>query len=1311
MSLMEKHIIASPSVNLAAMDELLDNMYITNVAKRLRELNSPTEIDKKRWLWELIQNAKDTIAKDPNRNKIDIRIEIKGDVVKFKHNGAPFTPKTRLGLLYKYSGGKENQESTGRFGTGFLTTHCLSKTVTIESNQYADNGDLCGFKVTMYRDGLVESEFIEGLRKMRDSEEFYKELFDWTTFTYDVKTDSGRSAIRLGVENFYENIAQTMLFCSELNSVVLDDNGSLTEVVRLPVVSVTEGVTLAEFEIRRHSGSYKRRFLITHYEELSKELSDRYKSNRVMRLDVVIEIDENNNIVNHDGKTSHFCVFPLVGIESQVCEPVIINSPDFEPDTERQSLLLSGQVWNEEKNVITETGINHLIYEQIFPLYERLVAYLSEAKYGSMYNLASGLLRAKAHEKLDKEWYTENVIKKYRSVLLKYAVVKPYEGETYKKLTDCIIVKETKVEDEKAVYELISSLYPTTLVAENHEWAKVLWKDGLRVWTTEDLCADIESKRDWNCIEITDGIHLSVWYNKFLMHVSKYDIRLLTDKALLPNMNGALLKRDAEDFRQGQNVSAFVVNLLAELGKDVKPMLLHNDITAVKLEEKYNFQSYCADINRLVKKIIDDAGEDKLSRLMPVLSIIPDNQEKYSEDFINRRKNFFEIGASLFSLSDDKEIVNNDLLDVAWKELDTWFVPFVLEQLNSIGSLSEMPSGLDAKWINSTLSAFVEYGVQTKDLDNYKVLPNQAGTFCNRKNLYEDAGIPDELKDSIFDDVDIKYKQLLLDKNIDADLFGINQKKDVSAFASELKSKFEPAKSWSSGHNFRGCYHYYPKDILDEIALYIVSILPQDTQSELYERQNTLYSISKSFLPSNQTYDTKSIDLDSSDLWKSANTYVCDQICEAISAAKSLDGVNDLLENVGIKKVWNILNNFYNLLKQEGIQYNNRPIFPNQNGSFKQYDELCQDYGNIGDILKDVISKLVDEDSEYRNILMDTECVLQPKEKLAAEDAYKLIDDTIFSKYSDKSNWQDQSFVEAVHKLMEEWAETAGSQFKVDYFPKIKPIESDIVLNVVWTKEKREQMMSFGAKYKDIAENPEKYKNLEQENNSLREENERLKRMLYGANNGSGVIEWPIQYAGSYSEPQYGGLSEQEMHDALIEAKEAVRQHLERKGYRFTQGICENAWCNIYGVISPEGKETPLVVHSYKDRTRLFALNASDWEQLSQDGAMLWVVTSDGPQCVPFFALPSNDSTICITFSAENMQYKDRCVVLAETLRYFKGLQFQLGSNIIRDSRPQLFNSPTDKSEPVIESMRKMFGKPEQSENKPVAGANENALL
>ena len=43
--------------------------------------------------------------------------------------------KALTALLYKFSEGKKNNgESIGRFGTGFLTTHSLSKTVKITSD-------------------------------------------------------------------------------------------------------------------------------------------------------------------------------------------------------------------------------------------------------------------------------------------------------------------------------------------------------------------------------------------------------------------------------------------------------------------------------------------------------------------------------------------------------------------------------------------------------------------------------------------------------------------------------------------------------------------------------------------------------------------------------------------------------------------------------------------------------------------------------------------------------------------------------------------------------------------------------------------------------------------------------------------------------------------------------------------------------------------------------------------------------------------------------------------------------------------------
>lgn len=1331
-----KQEILSPDVNTDARDEIFYQMYIANVAKRLRDLNAPSDIDKKRWVWELIQNAKDTIALDPNRNEINVRIEIDRDTVKFKHDGAPFTAKARYGLLYKYSDGKENQESTGRFGTGFLTTHCLSKIVTIESNMYSNKEctELCGFEVTMYRDGLIPSELIEGLKKMRASEKFFKQTFDWTTFTYHINSDSGRTAVKLGVQNFHENIAPTMLFCKELSSIELNDNGNITKIKKLPQVCLSKNIYLAEYEIASPNSTSKRRFVFSHYEGPSKELSERYRKERNLRLDVAIEIDENNNIVNHIGKTAHYCVLPMVGIEDQLSEPIIVNSPDFEPDSERQSLMLSGQIWNEEKNVITETGINQKIYEQVFPLYEGLVAFLSEHKYGSLYYLASGLDKAKFHKNLDKDWYASNIIHKYRDILLKYDVVKLYDGSTYKKLSDCIFVKEPIQKNEDSVYSLLASLYPSKIVSDNHEWSILLWKSGLNLWATKDLCADIESKDNWSCIKLVNTT-LPIWYNQFLQYVSNYDVRYLTEYALLPNMNGYLLKKNTENFQQGQNVSTFVIDLLNKLGKDVKPILLHSDVTAVSLDSKYNSQSYSADLNRLAKNIIDEDNQTTIvSRLMPLISIIPNAEEKYSTEFRNQRKRFFEICTSLYSITDAVSITDNSILDAAWKEVDTWFVSRVLNSLKSLGALSKLPSGLDAKWLNDALLAL---NIQITNLDAFEVLPNQEGNFCAHKNLYKDAGVPEELKNDIFKSADLNYKEILLHKDIDASAFSVNQNKTITSFAADLKSKFATTNSYVYGNYFREKYHYKPQDVLDKIALYVVSLLPKDKESELYKYQRDIFDVSKEILPS-QTNFEGDISFDSSDLWLSANEYVCSQIEETISSMGTLDAINTSLGKVGEVKIWEILNKYYRFLSHANISYSHLSIFPNQNGVLKSFCDLNKDEGNIGDLLKNVISLLVDPETDYRNILMDSRSCLQPQSVIGANNAYKLIDDKVYEYYQLPAKWEDDNYINAVHELIEVWKEQSG-QFNETNFPKTKPIEDSIVLNVVWKKEKRELLMNVSSKLTDeqiqiIIENSAQIGGLTDKVKQLEDENEILKSQLaamgminepnpedkdsddYNVNNLSDIII-PIDIESvsesgepctiTVAEPQYAGLSAEEMRDYLLQAKTDVKLYLEEKGYRFTKGICEDAWCNIYGVLDPTGREVPIVVHSYKSRRRAFSLNTSDWEQLSKEGSMLWVVTHDGPQCVPFYALPRDTNTIAITFSPENMQYKNRCIALAETLKYFKGLHFNFGTTIGYNKTPEPFNNP---NEELKLAMRDMHDLPAQTLPASI-GAEEESLL
>ena len=1326
--------IAPPSVIKGSYEKLLRKMYISNVAKRLRQLNQPSDVDRKRWVWELIQNAKDTIASDPTRNQINVRIEIEGDIVRFRHDGNPFTSDARFGLLYKYSEDKENSESTGRFGTGFLTTHCLSKVVTIESNMYSNDEktELCGFSVTMYRDGQIEKELLEGLDKMEESQKYYGDLFEWTTFTYHVSTDSGRRAIQLGIENFYKHITQTMLFCKELASIELNDNGKITNIIRRPIEEVAPNVMSAIFEIHGETTSI-RRFLYSSYHEYNKELSDRYRADREIRIDAAIEVDENNCIVSHAGNTSHFCVLPLVGIETQLEEPIILNSPDFEPDEERQSLLLSGQNWDEEHNNISEVGINQIIYSKVYSLYDNLVSYLSSNSYGKLYLLANGLKKAKEHDKLDEKWYSENVIKNYRDVLLKYPVVEPYANKELKKLADCIFVQESKNKNE--VFSLLTSLYPDKLIKDNLEWSQFVWEEGLDIWNTEDLCKNIEEKNNWNNITLEEGVAVTDWYNKFLTHVQTYDERYLKKYALLPNMNGELKKIDAENFKQGEKVSAFIIDLLVKLGKDVKPILLHSDVTAVSLDSKYNSQSYSADLNRLAKNIIDDDNQTtKVSRLMPLISIIPNAEEKYSSEFRKQRKRFYEICTSLYSITDAVSITDNSLLDGAWKEIDTWFVSRVLNSLKSIGSLSKLPSGLDAKWLNDALLAL---NIQISKLDAFEVLPNQEGNFCAHKNLYEDAGVPEELKDDIFKSVDLNYKEILLHKDIDASAFSVNQNKTIASFAADLKSKFATTNSYACGNYFRGKYHYKPQNALDKVALYIVSLLPKDKESELYKYQRDLFDVSKEILPS-QTNFEGDISFDSSDLWLFANEYVCSQIEETISSMGTLDAIDTSLGKVGEVKVWEVLNKYYRFLSHANISYSNLSVFSNQNGVLKSFCDLNKDEGNIGDLLKNIISLLVDPETDYRNILMDSRSCLQPQSVIGAINAYKLIDDKVYEYYQLPAKWEDDNYINAVHELIEVWKEQSG-QFNETNFPKTKPIEDSIVLNVVWKKEKRELLMNVSSKLTDeqiqiIIENSAQIGGLTDKVKQLEDENEILKSQLaamgminepnpedkdsddYNVNNLSDIIIpteiESVSESGepctiTVAEPQYAGLSAEEMRDYLLQAKTDVKLYLEEKGYRFTKGICEDAWCNIYGVLDPTGREVPIVVHSYKSRRRAFSLNTSDWEQLSKDESMLWVVTHDGPQCVPFYALPRDTNTIAITFSPENMQYKNRCIALAETLKYFKGLHFNFGTTIGYNKTPEPFNNP---NEELKLAMRDMHDLPAQTLPASI-GAEEESLL
>ena len=130
------------------------------IIKRLHDLEKTVENNYGRWAWELLQNAKDSIADDTR--KVDIFLGLINNEVVFQHNGNHFTEQDIRGLINQISSKEveEGQKSTrvGRFGTGFITTHLLSKVIKIEGIVETSGREFFEFEFNLDREGATTTQ-------------------------------------------------------------------------------------------------------------------------------------------------------------------------------------------------------------------------------------------------------------------------------------------------------------------------------------------------------------------------------------------------------------------------------------------------------------------------------------------------------------------------------------------------------------------------------------------------------------------------------------------------------------------------------------------------------------------------------------------------------------------------------------------------------------------------------------------------------------------------------------------------------------------------------------------------------------------------------------------------------------------------------------------------------------------------------------------------------------------------------------------------------------------------------------------------
>ena len=137
-------------------------------------------------------------------------------------------------------------------------------------------------------------------------------------------------------------------------------------------------------------------------------------------------------------------------------------------------------------------------------------------------------------------------------------------------------------------------------------------------------------------------------------------------------------------------------------------------------------------------------------------------------------------------------------------------------------------------------------------------------------------------------------------------------------------------------------------------------------------------------------------------------------------------------------------------------------------------------------------------------------------------------------------------------------------------------------------------------------------------------------------------------------------ISKNDQKEANREAKEIVKEKLEREGFEFTEGM--GRFSTIDGVYKDD-VEFPLVVKSYKYQDEPLKIGANEWIQLMKPNSMFWLHFGNRKLgCLKLYELLRNQDKLTISFSTENLDVEDRLEKFAELLHYFGNVHFDFNS-------------------------------------------------
>lgn len=546
------------------LDDTKNEVMVENNAHEIHEHlkalgNEPKH--RQRWIWELLQNAQDAGAKN-------VHVVFKNQILTFSHDGTPFTKKDITHVIFH--GSSKAGDKTGKFGTGFMTTHLISKKVRIIGNLMDDHS----FNFTLNREAQSSNEMVQALNTSWGDfkNSIRNESVQQTSFIYSDLTLEAVDSIKNSLERIHDTLPMVLAFSNGLELINVNFEG-------------IENSFLCKSDETGNGIS------ILLNGENSFQLVKRDLNGA--RGQIAMPFDQSGRLIQLNNDIPRiFIVFPLIGTEQAFELPFFINSPDFQPSKEREKLWL--------KEDTSETRINKSILEAAFLEFVAFAKTLVTKKTLNIHLIAD-LGIHQTVEWIDHDWYKDQLVLMCKE-LDEMSLVIVSEGEPIPFSQAKVACPETLESDDLKLWELLNYLYPEKIptLDKNSYWQKIINQrktileidDHDTVVTFEKLCQQIDSLTNHKVNELVVFIKPLEFLQKLIANLEDFNIERHWQKyAVLPNQSLGLCKQielSQELIDTSQELDDTLKDIAEELGyvEATRSRLLHREVIIKSINYK-----------------------------------------------------------------------------------------------------------------------------------------------------------------------------------------------------------------------------------------------------------------------------------------------------------------------------------------------------------------------------------------------------------------------------------------------------------------------------------------------------------------------------------------------------------------------------------------------------------------------------------------------------------------------------------------------------------------------------------------------------